>query len=65
MDLQGNNGKQPSIRVMSKQGQRMMSQGPPMSDPQGVTDMSQQAEVKYHPRFASKGGGGKGNVKDA
>jgi hypothetical protein len=50
---------------MSKQGQRMMSQGPPMSDPQGVTDMSQQAEVKYHPRFASKGGGGKGNVKDA
>jgi hypothetical protein len=36
-----------------------------MSDPQGVTDMSQQAEVKYHPRFASKGGGGKGNVKDA
>lgn len=50
---------------MSKQNQRMLSQGPATSIPLGVTEMSQQNEVKYHPRFASKGGGGKGNVKDA
>ena len=51
---------------MSKQNQRMLSQGPVTSVPFAVTEMSQQQhEVKYHPRFASKGGGGKGNVKDA
>ena len=42
-----------------------MSHGPSGTDPLGMNETQGPNEVKYHPRFASKGGGGRGTVKDA